>query len=223
MVFTVDPQTGKITFGVVNAGTNDGIARDIASEFDVSETFRDQFTTGSSWVHQDFGKNGVNTVTNKIDLDLIQDSTNDGMHHDLQTELGGTVFASNRWTLRICKINFTTLVTNANSAWWLGISDQDSSTPRLTSQDFIGAGFLNDGTNSTIDTHIDDDSSLALSIGTTVNWVIDKDYYIEIVRTDDSVTTRVYDDANFSNLLATDTNASGADAVTGLRYLVIIF
>jgi hypothetical protein len=221
MAFTVDPQTGKITFGVVNVGTNDGISRDIASEFDVSESFRDQFTTGSSWVHQDFGKNGVNTVTNKIDLDIVLDTTNDNMHHDLQTELGGTVFASNRWTLRICKLNFTTLVTSASSALWLGIGDSDSSVSRITSQDFIGAGFLNDGGNSSIDTHIDNNSSLAGSVGATVGWVVDKDYYIEIVRTDDSVTTRVYDDADFSNLLATDTNASGANALTGLRYLVI--
>jgi len=67
MAFTLNPITGKITFGVVSDGTHDAISRDLASEFGVSEDFNDNFVT-DTWAKSGT-RNAVNIVTGVIDWD----------------------------------------------------------------------------------------------------------------------------------------------------------
>ncbi len=138
MAFTLDPQTGKITFGVRADLSHDAIARDIAQEFNVSETFNDDFQTATNWT-QTGTKILVNTATTKVDWDWNRNGANHAISHDLQTELGTGVNASDtQWTLRWkWTVNNVTLPASASTNGWIGLFTGDNASDSDAVQDFI--------------------------------------------------------------------------------------
>src|SRR4030065_475128 len=81
MTFTLEPETQKITFGVVSDLTNDAISIPLADQFGVSELFRDRFIYASqaladvAWVPNDSAKMRANIGTEVLDFNAVLDST----------------------------------------------------------------------------------------------------------------------------------------------------
>lgn len=178
----------------------------------------------ANWVSQDETKNAEDLTAGTFDLDIVADSTNDGVHFDLQDFFVNNLFItpSTKWTLRLHDLLFSSLTQSANNGFWIGLSDSDSTVLRTTTQDFLGIELLNEVANSTVNAFVRNNQSFpAPGAGTTVPWATGVRNYIEITRDGDNLTVNIFSDPDFTNLLVTDTT-TGANAVSGLRYIRII-
>ncbi len=169
MAFTIDPQTGKINFGVVSDGTHDAVARDLAREFGVSEFFRDKFNTTAStfkdnfafrstgnanpngdviddfnvdnYTDQDSPNVGVNLGTNRLEFDGIdRGSTNQASTADYNGFL--FPFADTAVLIRF-KLEITAF-TDSSSAQEnviVGVSDLDSTNNSQATHNFMGINY----------------------------------------------------------------------------------
>src|SRR3990172_1434532 len=140
MTFTLDPETQKITFGVVSDLTNDAISIPLADQFGVSELFRDRFVYASqvladvAWVPNDSAKMRTNIGTEVLDFNAVLDSTVDSIVHDI----GGTI-NNTAWVLRF-SVEFTTLVESLSNVLFIGISDSNQTTGSGSAQDGLWLG-----------------------------------------------------------------------------------
>jgi hypothetical protein len=225
MAFTLDPQTGKITFGVVSDGTNDAISRDIASEFGVSEDFKDAFNT-DNWTDQGSGFS-VNTNTKVIDWD----AQIDGAVNATWVDLIGSTISDTNWVLR-WKYVINNLIVGAVSTVnevHFAITDLDGTNGTNTAQD--GIGFRHIIGNSASGEHnwnIYDKDGVTLPQGitgddatfTTVPTV--GTFYMELKRT--SATTyemNIYSNADYTILIEQQTGTCLA-TTQSLRYLKVM-
>jgi len=222
MAFTLDPQTEKITFGVVSDGTQDGIARDIAQEFGVSETFNDDFVTATNWT-QTATKISVNTGNQNVDWDALRDGTNHAISHDL----GAGNVSDTKWVLRF-KWTPTVLTspTTDPNIMHITLSASDDSVASNVVQDHVAIffqaetspnlrkAFIEAGTgslNAPTDVPFSDD---LWSVGTPV--------FVELKRTSaTSYEASLFSDSTYSVLIQNITSTSIDASVNALRYIKI--
>src|SRR3990170_4799325 len=214
MTFTLDPETQKITFGVVSDLTNDAISIPLADQFGVSELFRDRFVYSSqvladvAWVPNDSAKMRANIGTEVLDFNAVLDSTVDSIVHDI----GGTI-NNTAWVLRF-SVEFTTLVESLSNVLFIGISDSNQTTGSGSAQDglwlglqhtvlFHRVGSMDTDASLPASASFDNFTDYALSTGVK--------YYVEIKRTASNYTASI--------LTATGTCPVG---VTGLRYIKVM-
>jgi len=133
--FMLDPQTEKVTFGVVSDGTHSGIARAIADEFGVSESFKDDFST-DNFTNVAGTKVGVNTTTEVMDWQ----SSGTGIYNEGEVvDLLGVNVDSTKWVLRF-KLDINTLIEGTDGTandLFVGLSDDNTSLPNV-SQNYLG-------------------------------------------------------------------------------------
>src|SRR3989304_3484947 len=207
MTFTLDPETQKITFGVVSDLTNDAISIPLAVQFGVSELFRDRFVYASqaladvAWVPNDSAKMRANIGTEVLDFNAVLDSTVDSIVHDI----GGTI-NNTAWVLRF-SVEFTTLVESLSNVLFIGISDSNQTTGSGSAQDGLWLGLQY---TALFDTFTD------YSLLTGVK------YYVEIKRiASNSYAIGLFSDSNYTASILTATGTCPV-GVTGLRYIKIM-
>jgi len=232
MAFTLDPQTQKITFGVVSDGTHDAIARDIASEFGVSETFNDNFNIGTpdfedSFVNDNWTDIGtgiaVNTGTQVIDWDAEPNQANNGTSFDL----GAGNVSDTAWVLRYkMTVNNHSQGAQADAITIeVGLSDKDETASHSgTTQDFIGMRSLINSLNDEYNI-VDTDDQLISATGADVAFTrtpIVETVYVEIKRTSaTSYTISQFSDATYTTLLESQTGTCVA-TTQNLRYIRVL-
>jgi len=214
MAFTLNPITGKITFGVVSDGTHDAISIDLASQFGVSEDFKDNFTLGIADFSDDFSgvdnwadqgtKIEVNTATDVIDFDGSMGGTIESTAFDL----GAGVVSDTEWTLRF-KIDVTaTAFTTSNVSLRIGLSDSDQTVSHGASHDSINIEYNVQNTTG-VRRYVSRAIEGIVSFGNSASWLTGfglTTHFVEIKRTSStSVTLNVYSDSSFSTLIGTDT------------------
>ncbi len=222
MAFTLDPQTGKITFGVVADGTHDAIARDIASEFNVSENFNDDFTT-DKFTNMNGTRVSVNTGTEVIDWASSGATLyNDGEAVDM---LGVNVDSTN-WVLRF-KLDINTHIEGTDGTandLLVGLSDDNTSTG-ATNQNYLGWRITAQASVSTSKWSITDSLNQP-AINTTDELIpitepVAGVFYLEYKRTGTTTATAtVFTDSSFSVVL--NTVNTTIQNVTNLRYLKVM-
>ncbi len=181
-----------------------------------SADFEDNFDT-DDWIDQDSAKNGVNTSTQQIDINLISDSSNDSMHYAL------TDVSDSQWIVQIKNINFDTLVQGGDNAFWIGLDSLPSANARIGTHDFIGISLDNRVGNEKLRLHDYDGASLGTTGETNFNnvWAVDTQYCLEFGR--DSTTAyhaTLYSDSNCSVQINT-MSGTVASTVVNTDYLVI--
>ena len=221
MAFTLDPQTGKITFGVVSDGTNDAISRDIASEFGVSEDFNDDFVTSTEW-SQVGTLVTVNTGTQVVDWSSFLDGSNNSLVHDL----GSTVSDTN-WVLRF-KYRADTLTAGSTKTkyFWIGLFDQDESAGSGTTQDAIAFEFFVNSTLSVGRFSLSERDGVILNgagtdtaLTTTPSDELGNDLFVELKRTSSTTAElNLYSDANYS-ILVENASLTIPAGIINLRYI----
>src|SRR3972149_6592332 len=225
MVFTLDPETQKITFGVVSDLTNDAISIPLADQFGVSELFRDRFIYASqtladvAWVPNDSAKMRANIGTEVLDFNAVLDSTVDSIVHDI----GGTI-NNTAWVLRF-SVEFTTLVESLSNVLFIGISDSNQTTGSGSAQDglwlglqhtvlFHRVGSMDTDASLPASASFDNFTDYALSTGVK--------YYVEIKRTaSNSYAIGLFSDSNYTASILTATGTCPV-GVTGLRYIKVM-
>jgi len=229
--FTVDPITGKISFGVVADGTNDGIAIDLASQFGVSEDFKENFTLGIADFSDDFAGTddwtdvgtgfGVNLANDVMDVTGKKNNANNSSGFDLGV---GNVSDTN-WVLRF-KIDLTSLpaVTTDDSALYLSVDSADQSVgANSTGHDALTLQIAKSATTGDVRwvPFSSDGGTVFETVGTTLfTNEVGPIRYVEIKRTSStSATWTVFSDASFTTILARSTNTI-ASGITDLRHIV---
>lgn len=217
MAFTLDPQTGKITFGAVADLTHDAISRDIASEFGVSETFNDNFVTDK---FTDVGT-GVSVNTNSQVIDWVSQNIvgDNGSYVDLES------VSDTEWVLRF-KLNFSTLTLGAPSAnFYVGMSDDNVTMAGAGTQDMIS--FHVHYHNSTQKFGAFDTDNATVPKGDGNDFDVDgvpltgTDYYVELRRTSGTgYDLTLFSDRDYTVVIATGSGTCSANTV-GLRYLKV--
>jgi len=219
MAFTLNPITGKITFGVVSDGTHDAIALDLASAFGVSEDFNDDYSS-DNWTDVGTGF-GVNVPNGVMDTRGVKGGTNNGSGIDL----GAGNVSDTDFVLRF-KFEFTSLPTivTDDSAIYLSIDSIDQSTGANTSgHDALTLQIAKSAT--TQDTRLlpffSNGGAIIETVGTTLlSNGTGPIYYIEIKRTSaTSATWTLFANSTYTGVLATSTSVIPA-GITGLRHLV---
>ncbi len=218
MAFILNPVTGKIDFGVVSDGTNDAISIDFASQFGVSEDFKDDFSV-DNWT--DAGT-GIEVGTNVIDWDFTRDVVT---HRATAIDLG--VVSTTAWVLRwkMEVDNFVSLGSSA-TAGWFGLYDSDETVASPTNQAFIHMFLRNDLVANTqeIKTQQSDGSTNPNS-GTfdaelSTSFPVGTPMYFELIReTLTEYRLNWYSDAGFTSLVDTTGSITITSPITGLRYL----
>ena len=225
MTFTLDPETQKITFGVVSDLTNDAISIPLADQFGVSELFRDRFIYASqtladvAWVPNDSAKMRANIGTEVLDFNAVLDSTVDSIVHDI----GGTI-NNTAWVLRF-SVEFTTLVESLSNVLFIGISDSNQTTGSGSAQDglwlglqhtvlFHRVGSMDTDASLPASASFDNFTDYALSTGVK--------YYVEIKRTaSNSYAIGLFSDPEYTVSIVSATGTCPV-GVTGLRYIKIM-
>jgi len=226
MAFILDPQTEKITFGVVADLSHDAISIDLASQFGVSETFKDNFTLddptfednfiSDNWTDTGTGY-GVNTTTQQIEVLSPLDNTDNRTEFDLVTPASDT-----KWTLRF-RVNISSLTRGTGTAI-LAVLDSSTSPQGTADHDAIGGAFdlftglegygtmKNDGGVLPIQATPASQISQVFSTSTV--------YYVEIKRLSATeISTEVFTDATFTTSLNGRSTETIASTITGLRHI----
>jgi len=225
MVFTLDPETQKITFGVVSDLTNDAISIPLADQFGVSELFRDRFIYASqtladvAWVPNDSAKMRANIGTEVLDFNAVLDSTVDSIVHDI----GGTI-NNTAWVLRF-SVEFTTLVESLSNVLFIGISDSNQTTGSGSAQDGLWLGLQHTVLFHRVGS-MDTDASLpaSASFDNFTDYVLSTGvkYYVEIKRTaSNSYAIGLFSDPEYTVSIVSATGTCPV-GVTGLRYIKIM-
>jgi len=217
MAIILDPETGKITFGVVADGTHDAIAIDLASQFGVSEDFNDDYSL-DNWTDVGTGF-GVNN--NVMDVTGVKGGTNNGSGFDL----GAGNVSDTNFVLRF-KFTFTSLPTivTDDSALYLSIDSADQSLgANTTGHDALTLQIAKSSSSqltrlvpfhSDGGTVVETGATALLADGTGPT------YYIEIKRTSTtSATWTLFSDSAYTGVIAT-TTATIPVGITGLRHIV---
>ena len=216
--FTVDPETGKITFGVVSDGTNDATARDIASEFGVSETFNDDFNT-DAW--DDTGTRvAVNTSTQVIDWDAVRDSTNQSTSFDL----GSGNVNDEKWTYRF-KVVVDSVSTPSvnNQSIYFAVDSVDHSVNANSASHTVCLlrGIRFSGGASEWGLHSINNGTYGGTESDFTHTLVAETLYIELKRTSATdLECSFFSDATYTTLIENITSTIPAN-VTNLRYLVV--
>ena len=226
MAFTLNPETGKIEFGVVADSTHDAISRDIASEFGVSETFNDDFNIGDpdftdSFVNDNWTEDGSGdfTISGGV-MNWETDNTEDN-HFSFRDILGQTV-NNTKWTLRF-KLdveNFAQGGDATNQELYISLADTTNTATEST-QDAIGLRFVTDNTLSEIRMlHADGQDLQAPTTLMTTN-ISATIWFVEIKRTSATgMTVNLFSDEDYTQLIETASTTISA-SITDLRYLRI--
>lgn len=225
MAFTLDPETGKITFGVVADLTNDAISIPLADQFGISELFSDRFVYTSqaladlSWVPNDSAKMRANIGTEVLDFNAVLDSTVDSIVHDI----GGSI-SDTEWVLRF-SIEFTTLVESLSNVFFIGISDSNQTTGSGSAQDGLWLGLQYTALFhrvGTMDTDGTAPGSASFDNFTDYSLLTGTKYYVEIKRTaSNSYAIGLFSDSNYTASIVTATGTISG-SITGLRYLKVL-
>src|SRR3989337_1929538 len=197
MTFTLDPETQKITFGVVSDLTNDAISIPLADQFGVSELFRDRFIYASqtladvAWVPNDSAKMRANIGTEVLDFNAVLDSTVESL--------------SNVLFIGIADSNQTTGSGSAQDGLWLGLQHTVL---------FHRVGSMDTDASLPASASFDNFTDYALSTGVK--------YYVEIKRTaSNSYAIGLFSDPEYTVSIVSATGTCPV-GVTCLRYIKIM-
>jgi len=228
MAFILDPQTEKITFGVVSDGTHDGIARAIADIFGASESFKDDFSTyldqteaDTAWVPQDSPDNVVNITNDNYDFTVKRNGINTATTFDL----GAGNVNNTQWVLR-AKVNISSLIfttgVGTGAGISVGISDTDSSTGQLSVNNSIAMALTNAQTGGGQAQHVSADTlsgTITSTAGSTSAFSALETIYVEVKRlSTTSMQTTIYTDANYTVIRDSVTRTISV-GLTGLRFI----
>ena len=226
MAFTLDPETQKISFGVVSDGTNDAISLPLADQFGATEDFNDNFSSyttqgdaDTSWVTNDTPKIRVNITNDNIDVLFTTIVVPDvpTIYHDL----GAGNVSDTLWVLRF-KLDISTITNpgNFDFEWMWCLSDTTGVATTL--QDSIGLKLqvLTGGSRSygVFDTdgafvypHTPDTSFSHPPVPEVL--------YVEIRRLSaTSYQVNLYSDSNYTSLIETQSGTCPS-TITNLRYI----
>ena len=218
MAFTLDPQTGKITFGVVADLTNDAISRDIASEFGVSETFNDDFSSNLGWT---LTGTGVAITGGVLDYPYQGDGTTQGASFDL----GAGVVSDTSWVMRFKLVINDISGTPASDAISVayGIADiqtQSANTAvdglhfSINKSNLLGDEFYLLNTNSALP-----QQGSATNIQAFTTPPVAGTYFIELKRESATVgRATIFSDASYTVVTETQTITTSASVIS-LRFI----
>ena len=219
MAFILDPQTGKITFGVVADLSHDAIARDIASEFGVSEDFKDDFVTNTNWNTSDVTNGFIDLTNQNLFHNAITDGTNTSVIHDLGIALSDTA-----WVIRF-KLNIDLTIGSSifDRGWHMGVWGLDETNDCASVDDFLGFVANVDNTAQLYTNGLADDVNVRDNVtGTNFTHVVQNEtIYVEMIRESaTSFRTNLFSDANYTVLIETQVDTISAN-INGLQFVGI--
>ena len=185
--------------------------------------FNDDFTSYAdttagdlAYPTNDTAKLRVNPTNDVIDFNIVTDTTDDYIYHDLG------IVSETVWVLRF-KIRFSTLTSTGDAVMHIGLYDT-AGGGGSTSQDGLKVKFDYTATKAfgiyTQDGATDNSDFFTQSDPYTI--VVDTDYYCELKRT--SSTTFIgtlYSDSTYTTAVSSPASGTTVSTVDGLRYLKI--
>lgn len=226
MAFTVNPETGRIEFGVVSDGTNDAISIDFASQFGVSEDFKDNFTLGGADFGDDFfnasnwigGTAGRTEITGGALEYTFENGGDDTIYHDQ----GSGMVSDTEWVLRTKIVIDTSQNPNTGTTHG-GIVVSDAIANLDTVQNAIAFRMLRNvagarsfrvcSTVGTVSTPTNDVLFTTLPDAGT--------YYMELKRTSETkVIASLFSDATYETLIEKQ-DVIASSAQSSLRYISV--
>lgn len=188
--------------------------RDASTFTDNFDQYVTEAETDAAWPSTDEGRGDVNRSNDNIDYDVIRDTSNDTLQHDL-----GFTISDSAWVLRF-KHNITTITkgTGAQQLIYLG-SDTGSSS---VSMDALGL-YINGDTTSQFGTLFADGAApeASLTNDQVVTLAASDLRYFEIKRTSTTnLSIEWFSDSNFSTSLGSFNKTIGA-GIVGLQHIKI--
>ena len=177
-------------------------------------TFSDDFTT-NNWLEQDDTYIGVDTSTERLDFDMRRNSIWAGATYDL------TSTSDTKWVLRY-KFNLSTNTADSGAIWWTGLTEHPSSTNINGSGNGIVLRWQNQSTNKWFQldggaTTQNEQYGTSATLGT---YSTGTDYFVEIVRDNNSVTATARSGSYTGSVINTQTRTYPS-GTTSLRYVQI--
>jgi len=190
--------------------------------FDDFSTYANQGSADASWVPNDSAKNRVNITSDKLDFNLVLDSTNDAIAHDL----GAGNVSNTDWTLRF-KLHVSSIIRTISNIFWFGIFDQNQTAGGSALQDGVVVGiqqsslFSRVGPMSVDNTAIGSQAFLSFQDAFTLDNPY-QFYFVELRRINTtSAKVTFYTDPLYTNKVFSTTGTIVGNP-TSLRYIKLV-